>query len=85
MPSAHAYVNSSGTTIHSIDDSPYYVFVALSIVVVVVSLTDIRDGLFFVLTRARTFKKARVGCAIANSKIFAKTFNIFIRGRSLYQ
>jgi hypothetical protein len=30
-------------------------------------------------------KKARVRCAIANSKIFAKTFNIFIRGRYLYQ
>jgi hypothetical protein len=31
------------------------------------------------------FKKARVRCAIANSKIFAKTSNIFIRGRYLYQ
>jgi hypothetical protein len=30
-------------------------------------------------------KKAKVRCAIANSKIFAKTFNIFIRGRYLYQ
>jgi hypothetical protein len=30
-------------------------------------------------------KKARVRCAIANSKIIAKTFNIFIRGRYLYQ
>ena len=48
-------------------------------------ITDIQDGLFFVLTRARTFRKARVRCAIANSKIFAKTFNIFIRGRYLYQ
>jgi hypothetical protein len=48
-------------------------------------ITDIQDGLFFVLTRARTFKKARVWCAIANSKIFTKTFNIFIRGRYLYQ
>jgi hypothetical protein len=48
-------------------------------------ITDIQDGLFFVLTRARTFKKATVRCAIANSKIFAKTFNIFIRGRYLYQ
>ena len=38
-------------------------------------ITDIQDGLFFVLPRARTFKKARVRCAIANSKIFAKTFN----------
>jgi hypothetical protein len=35
-------------------DSPYYVFVALCIVVIVI--TDIQDGLFFVLTRARTFK-----------------------------
>ena len=40
-------------------------------------ITDIQDGLFFVLTRATTFKKARVRCAIANSKIFAKTFTIF--------
>jgi hypothetical protein len=47
--------------------------------------TDIQDGLFFVSTRARTFKKARVRCTIDNSKIFAKTFNIFIRGRYLYQ
>jgi hypothetical protein len=31
------------------------------------------------------FKKAMVRCAIANSEIFAKTFNIFIRGRYLYQ
>jgi hypothetical protein len=30
-------------------------------------------------------KKARVRCTIANSKIFAKTFNIFIWGRYLYQ
>jgi hypothetical protein len=30
-------------------------------------------------------KKASVRCAIANSKIFAKTFNIFIRDRYLYQ
>jgi hypothetical protein len=48
-------------------------------------ITDIQDGLFFVLTRARTFKEATVRCAIANSKIFAKTFNIFIRGHYLYQ
>jgi hypothetical protein len=48
-------------------------------------ITDIQNGLFFVLTRARTFKKARVRCTIANSKILAKTFNIFIRGRYLYQ
>jgi hypothetical protein len=48
-------------------------------------ITDIQDGLFFVLTHARTFKKARVKCAIAISKIFGKTFKIFIRGRYLYQ
>jgi hypothetical protein len=117
-------------------------------------ITGIQGGIFFVLTRARTFKKARVRCAyhnnvvspshschvihfieqrcqlltfillyivqydtaeatfdrlavrpptinklsahisvlwpclgsaIANSKIFAKTLNIFIRGRYLYQ
>ena len=29
-------------------------------------VTDIQDGLFFVLTRARTFKKARVRCTISN-------------------
>jgi hypothetical protein len=65
-------------------DSPYYIFEALCIVVIVVSLV-VQDGLFFVLTRARTFKKARVRCAIANNKIFTKTFNIFVRGRYLYQ
>jgi hypothetical protein len=49
-------------------------------------IIDIQYGLiFFVLTHARTFKKARVRCAIANSKIFGKTFNVFIRGRYLYQ
>jgi hypothetical protein len=48
-------------------------------------ITDIQDGLFFVLTHARTLKKAWVRCAKANSKIFAKTFNIFIQGLYLYQ
>jgi hypothetical protein len=48
-------------------------------------ITDIQDGLFFVLIRAELLKKARVRCTISNSKIFAKTFNIFIRGRYLYQ
>ena len=55
-------------TSKGIDDFPYYVFVALCIVVIVVLLifkiiicgysgiTDIRA--FFVLTRARTFKKS---------------------------
>jgi hypothetical protein len=66
-------------------DSPYYVFVALCIVVIVVGLSLIFKMDFFVLTRARTFKKSRVRCAIANSKIFAKTFSIFIRGHYLYQ
>jgi hypothetical protein len=39
-------------------------------------ITDIQDCLFFVLNRARTWT---VRCVIAKSKIFAKTFNIFIR------
>jgi hypothetical protein len=48
-------------------------------------ITDIQDGLFFVLPVQELLKKARARCAIANSKLFAKTFNIFIRGRYLYQ
>jgi hypothetical protein len=62
--------------VSAIDDSPYYVFVALCIVVIVVWL---------IFKMAYFLRKARVRCAIANSKIFAKTFNIFIRGRFLYQ
>jgi hypothetical protein len=38
-------------------DSPYYVFVALCIVVIVASLI-FKVAYFFVLTRARTFKKS---------------------------
>jgi hypothetical protein len=49
-------------------------------------ITDIQDGLFFVLTCATTFKKSYGQVRDShNSKIFAKTFNIFIRGRYLYQ
>jgi hypothetical protein len=48
-------------------------------------ITDIQDGLFLSWPVQELLKKARVRCAIANSKIFAKTFNIFIRGRYLYQ
>jgi hypothetical protein len=65
-------------------DSPYYVFVALCIVVIVVSLI-FKMAYFLSWPVQELLKKARVRCAIANSKIFAKTFNIFIRGRYLYQ
>jgi hypothetical protein len=65
-------------------DSHYYVFVALCIVVIVVSLI-FKMAYFLSWPTQEPLKKARVKCAIANSKIFAKTFNIFIRGRYLYQ
>jgi hypothetical protein len=67
-----------------IDDSPYYVFVALCIVVIVVSL-KFKMAYFLSWPVQELLKKARVRCLIANRKIFAKTFNIFIRGRYLYQ
>ena len=69
---------------HAILDSPYYVFVALCIVVMVVSLI-FKMAYFLSWPVQELLKKARVRCAIANSKIFAKTFNIFIWGRYLYQ
>jgi glucan phosphoethanolaminetransferase (alkaline phosphatase superfamily) len=65
-------------------DSPYYVFVALCIVVIVVSLI-FKMAYFLPWPVQEPLKKARVKCTIANSKIFAKTFNIFIRSRNLYQ
>ena len=68
----------------TIDDSPYYVLVALCIVVIVVSLI-FKMAYFLSWPVQELFKKARVRCTISNSKIFAKTFNIFIRGRYLYQ
>jgi hypothetical protein len=67
-----------------IRDSPYYVFVALCIVVIVVSLI-FKIAYFLFWPVQELLKKARVRCAIANNKIFGKTFNIFIRGRYLYQ
>jgi hypothetical protein len=48
-----AFVDGNG--MHATLDSPNHVFVALCIVVIV-DVTDIQDGLFFALTRARTFK-----------------------------
>jgi hypothetical protein len=63
-------------TITRIRDSPYYVFVALCIVVIVVSLI-FKMAYFLSWPVQELLKKARVRCAIANNKIFVETFNIF--------
>ena len=49
-------------------------------------ITDIQNGLFFVLTRARTFKKSLGQVRDSQQQnIRENWFNIFIRGRYLYQ
>jgi hypothetical protein len=64
-----------------IDDSPCYVFVALCIVVIVVSLI-FKMAYFLSWPVQEVFKNLVSG---TDSKIFAKTFNIFIWGHYLYQ
>ena len=59
----------------SIDDSPYYVFVALCIVVIVVSLI-FEMAYFFVPTRARTFKKLGSGARYPTAK-YSRKHSIF--------
>jgi hypothetical protein len=83
-PSTRIFCFNNKVILSAIYDSPYCVFVALWIVLIVVSLI-FNMAYFLSWPVQELLKIAKVRCAIANNKIFVKTFNIFIRGRYFYQ